>query len=261
MSYWQAIVLGVVQGLTEFLPVSSSGHLVVTEAAVGLAIPGVVVEVTLHVATLVAVIIVYRARLVELIRGVARNDAAAWRSVGLLAIGTIPAGIIGGLFAGYVEQAFDALLIVGIDFVVTGTILWSTRPVLQRASRPEPSVGGAIGIGLAQAFAILPGISRSGSTVAAGLWLRVEPVQAAEFSFLLAIPAIAGAAVLELPKLASEGTMIGVGPLLAGAAAALVSGVWAIRLLVRLLRRGTFHHFAPYCWAIGGVTIVWALLR
>jgi undecaprenyl-diphosphatase len=260
VNYGQALVLGLVQGLTEFLPVSSSGHLVLAEAAVGLSIPGVTVDVFLHVATLLAVVIVYRARILELAVGCVRGRADAWKMVGLLALASVPAAIVGLLFQDFLERAFDSLLLVGIDFLVTGTVLWSTRRVPTKATASAPSVTGAVAIGMAQAFAILPGISRSGTTVSAALWFRVNPQRAAEFSFLMALPAIAGAAVLELPRL-SLGSFGGAGgPVLAGFVAALVSGVFAIRFLVALLRRGAFHRFAPYCWALGIATIVWALL-
>ncbi len=261
MTYWQAVLLGVVQGLTEFLPISSSGHLVVAEAAVGLTTPGVMVEVAVHVATVVAVVVVYWGRLATLVVGALKGERAAWRYIGLLVLGSIPAGVIGFFFAAWFERAFDSLAIVGVDFLVTGFILWSTRRSARRLVREEPTPAGSVGIGFAQALAIMPGISRSGTTVAAGLWHGVDPVRAAEFSFLLAIPAIAGAALLQVPDLSSDVASVGGGPLAVSFAAALISGIAAIRFLVALLRRGAFHRFAPYCWTLGVVTLAWALAR
>jgi undecaprenyl-diphosphatase len=260
MTYWEGVVLGVVQGLTEFLPISSSGHLVVTEAAVGLSTPGVTVEVALHVGTLLAVVLVYRSRILALARGVLTGNPAAGRYVMLLAVGSVPAGIIGLAFAEVFERMFDSLLVVGIDFMVTGAILWSTRLARLRAHAPEPSWGGALGVGAAQALAILPGISRSGATVAAAMWLGVDPVRAAEYSFLLAIPAIAGASLLQIPEL-GDGILrtVGGGPLLLSFITSMAAGVFAIRFLVVVLLRGTFHRFAPYCWLLGASTILWAL--
>lgn len=258
MTWWQGVVLGVVQGLTEFLPISSSGHLVVAEAAIGLSTPGVVVEVVLHVATLLAVVIVYRKTLWSLSTGVIARDRTAWRYVLLLAVGTVPAAATGLLFRDLFERAFDSVVLVGCNFVVTGLVLWTTRwRIKPSGSLPTPP--GATAIGVAQAFAILPGISRSGTTVSAALWLGLEPVQAAEFSFLLAIPAIAGAGLLQWGALPRELGSIGGLPLAASFAAALVAGVVAIRVLVAFLRHGAFHRFAPYCWVIGTATIVWAL--
>lgn len=261
MNYGQAVLLGLVQGLTEFLPVSSSGHLVVAQAAVGLAAPGVVVEVLLHVATLLAVVIVYRERLVELLTGCVRGRTAAWRMVGLLALASIPAAVVGLTLQDVFERAFDSLLVVGIDFLVTGCVLWSTRRVALQAVTDTPGAVAAGAIGVAQAVAILPGISRSGTTVSAALWFRIRPERAAEFSFLMALPAVAGAAMLELRHLPNGVDGAGWGPLAVGFAAALVSGVFAIRFLVALLRRGAFHRFAPYCWFAGAATVAWAVVR
>jgi len=259
MNWWQGVVLGVVQGLTEFLPVSSSGHLVVAERALGVPRQGVAVEVALHVATLAAVFLVYRRRIWGLLAGLTRKDGGSWRYVALLGLASIPAGLAGVLLGDWFERAFDSLVVVGVDFLLTGAILWSTRGTALRAAAREPSWRGAGGIGLAQAFAILPGISRSGSTVAAALWAGVRPAQAAEFSFLMSIPVIAGAAVLELPELGGGTSGVGVGPLALAVVAALLAGVAAIKLLVRLLERGAFHRFAPYCWSLGAATLAWAL--
>lgn len=260
MTWWEGVVLGVVQGLTEFLPVSSSGHLVVAQEAMGIRMPGVFVEVTLHVATLLAVVVVYHRRLGELARGLIgmRRDALA--SIGLLAVATAPAVVVGFFFKDMFERTFDALAVVGVDFLLTGAILWSVRWVAAGA-RAEPGALGAVGVGVAQALAIMPGISRSGTTVTAGMWLRVDPVKAAEFSFLMAIPAIAGAAVLQIPEVSRETAAVGAAALTASFISALVAGVLAIRLLVRLLARRAFHRFAPYCWVLGAVTLVWALVR
>lgn len=257
MSYWQAVLLGLVQGLTEFLPVSSSGHLVLAERLAGVQTPGVFVEVALHVATLGSVLIVYGRRLVAIAVGAVRGRSDELRVAGLLILATIPAGVIGGLFHGAVERAFDSLLFVGVAFVITGLVLWSTRRL--GGERAAPTVLGAVGIGLAQAVAILPGISRSGSTVSAGLWGRLAPAAAAEFSFLMAIPVIGGAALLEGRHASIDLAAVGALPLAVSLAVAFGSGVAAIRFLVWLLRRGRFFSFAPYCWAIGALTILYAL--
>ena len=259
MTWWEGIILGVVQGLTEFLPVSSSGHLVVAEAALGLHTPGVFVEVTVHVATLVAVAIVYWRRIGELLAGAWRRDPAAWAYVGLLLLASVPSAVVGVLFQDWFESTFDSLALVGVNFLVTGTFLWSTRAA-RPGARPAPSARGAVGIGLAQAAAILPGISRSGATVTAGIWGGVDPVRAAEFSFLMAMPAITGAAVLQWPEMAAGTAAVGPAPLALAFVAALLSGIAAIRLLVRLLARGAFHRFAPYCWTIGVLTLAWVLV-
>lgn len=259
MNLWQGILLGLVQGLTEFLPVSSSGHLVLVEALMGVQTPGVFVEVALHVATLGSVLVVYGGRLWSTVRGVLAGRRDDLRYAGLLALGTAPAGAVGVLFHAKIETAFDSLTFVGIAFVVTGLMLWSTRRL--QGQRRQPGWLGALGVGAAQAVAIFPGISRSGSTVSAGLWARLAPVEAAEYSFLLAVPVIAGAALVEGRGMAADVVAVGAVPLAVSLAVAFASGVWSIRLLVALLRRGRFYAFAPYCWAVGAFTIAYALWR
>jgi undecaprenyl-diphosphatase len=261
LNWWQGIVLGLVQGLTEFLPVSSSGHLVLAEAMIGVRIPGLFVEIVLHVATLLAVFIVYWRRIADLLKGAVAGDRATWQYIGLLAIATIPAAVIGILFKDYFENTFHSLIANGVEFLITGLVLWSTRWLgTMQIGRTQPSVSGALVIGCGQAVAIVPAISRSGCTVAAGLWAGMDPVRAGEFAFLMAIPVIAGAAVLELPKLSENATMVGWGPLGLAFFVSMISGVFAIRWLIVLLRKGTFYRFAPYCWAVGIATIVWGLL-
>jgi undecaprenyl-diphosphatase len=261
MAWWQGALLGLVQGLTEFLPVSSSGHLVIAEQVLGVRRGGVAFEVALHVATLAAVLVVYRARITSLLYGLRNGERPAWRYLALLALATVPAGLAGVLLGDWFEQAFNSLAAVGADLLVTGAILWSTKRAAVRSETGEPSWGGAAAIGLAQAFAILPGISRSGSTVAAALWAGVPPARAAEFSFLMSVPVIAGAAILELPKMSAATAPVGAGVLALSMATALVTGVLAIKTLVRLLERGAFYRFAPYCWALGVGALLWALAR
>lgn len=258
MTWWEGIVLGVVQGLTEFLPVSSSGHLVLAEAVLGVTLPGLTVEVAVHVATLLAVFVVYGARGLDVVRAAIRGDHGGRRYLGLLLVASVPAGVAGIGFRSAFERSFESPAAAAAGLVLTGLILWSTRRAAGRANAETLSYPGAFAIGVAQAAAILPGVSRSGSTVATALWLGVAPVRAAEFSFLMSIPAILGAAVLQLPELsASEVAQ----PSLALAfVTALVVGVGAIKVLIRILERGAFYRFAPYCWAIGLVTGAWLLL-
>lgn len=261
MNLYDAVALGLVQGLTEFLPVSSSGHLVITEALLGLSIPGILVEVTLHVGTLLSVVIVYRDRLWSLIQGALRGKAEAWRYIGLLVLATIPAGLVGLFFKNAVEMSFDDPAIAGVMLLVTGIILWTTRRPHRPRTRPLPGPLLALGIGIAQAFAILPGISRSGSTIAAALWGGVEGEKAAEFSFLMSLPAIAGAAVLELKDLDVGVQGVGGVPLLVGFLVALVAGIFAIRFLVWLLRGQHFHVFAYYVWIVGAAFLGYLAIR
>lgn len=251
MNVWEAVFLGALQGTTEFLPVSSSGHLVVGQTLLGLEIPGVQFEVAVHLATLISVFVVYRRRLIDLLYGTLRRDRDALRYLGLLALATLPAGIVGIFFGDAIERLFESPFVPATAFLVTGAILWSTRRVLGRDVWGSPTWGVALLIGFAQAFALVPGISRSGTTVAMALWLGVAAEEAAAFSFLMAIPAIAGAAVLQVPELASQGLALSGTALAAGSIVAAVTGVLAIRAFVVLLARKAFHRFAIYCWALG----------
>ena len=256
MSVFEALWLGIVQGLTEFLPVSSSGHLVMVQSWLG-SIPGgdLVFEVAVHVATWFAIVVFYRARIAGLVRGVFAGQPDAWRYTSKLAVATLPAVAVGLLARERVEAAFDTPAVVGVGLLVTGGLLWTTRWSEPRARRVEPGWGAAFVIGLAQAMAILPGISRSGSTVAVALALGVAPLAAAEFSFLLGVIAIAGAAVLVLPDAVNHGSLSW--PTLSVAfAAALVSGLVALGFFVWLLERRAFYLFAYYDWAVGSAFLI-----
>jgi len=249
---WEALILGIVQGATEFLPVSSSGHLVIAQALMHIRIPGVAFEVAVHVATLLSVLIVYRSRVLALARGALKGEREAWRYLGLLVVATVPAAAVGLGAGGAIEALFDAPAVAGGALLVTGTLLWSTRRPLGRNPKGKPGILAALLMGLAQAFAILPGISRSGATVVTGLWLGVEAEEAAAFSFLMAVPAILGAAVLELPDLAETGMGLQGSAVWVGGMGAAVTGVLAIWTFVAMLRRKAFHRFGPYCWLVGG---------
>jgi len=258
MTLWQGILLGLVQGLTEFLPVSSDGHLAVIGHVAGVHTPGVFVEVALHVATLGSILVVYGRRFWQLVVEVLRRQPDALRYAGLLIIGMIPAGLVGIFLQHLIERAFQSLWAAGVGFLVTAACLWSTRhrgP--QGASQPSPR--GALIIGLAQAFAPLPGVSRSATTISSGLWVGLGAVPAADFSFLMAIPLIAGAGLVEARHASADIAQVGAVPLLVGCIVAFLSGVFAIRFLVAMLRRGRFYLFAPYCLAIGLFTLAYAL--
>jgi undecaprenyl-diphosphatase len=260
MTLWESVILGIVQGATEFLPVSSSGHLVMVQTVLGINESGVVFEVAVHLATLVSILLVYRTRVAELIRGAVTGDPAALRYIGLLVVATIPAGLVGVLWKDAIEALFEMPQAPGIALLVTGAFLWSSRRPLESAKGTLPGWGAALLIGLAQACALVPGISRSGATVVAALWLGIEAREAAAFSFLMAVPAIAGAAVLQIPDLGSV-TGPGWGVLLLGGVVAGITGVLAIRTFVAVLARQAFHLFAPYCWLVGTLFLIYLGLQ
>ncbi len=264
MTIWEALLLGVIQGATEFLPVSSSGHLVIGQVVLGIEVPGVLFEVAVHLATLVSITWVYRERLVELGTGLLARERSALEYVGLLALATVPAGLAGVLAKDQVEALFENPMAPGFALLVTGLFLWSSRGPIGRTVRERPLWTAALVIGVAQAFALVPGISRSGATVVAALWLGVHAKEAAAFSFLMAIPAIGGAAVLQVPDVMQGGALepgLGWGALVVGSVAAAVTGVLAIRTFVLMLSRKSFHLFAPYCWLVGGAFLAYLWLR
>lgn len=260
MSLGQALLLGLVQGLTEFFPVSSSGHLVLAETLLGVNPPGLGFEVLVHLATLAAVLVLYRGRLFALAGGALRGEVDSIRYIGMLALASVPAAIAGLTLAALVAHTFDLPVLAAVNLLVTGCVVYAIRWLVLRAERPDPGWVGAVAVGVMQAVALLPGISRSGMTVAAALGARTRPDRAAEFSFLLSVPAILGASALQLPDLARSGLEAGPMELAVAALAAFLAGLLAISLFVRWLRGGRFHLFAYYCWAVGGGYLLHALL-
>ena len=256
LSWWQGLVLGLVQGLTEFLPVSSSGHLVLAEKLVGFEAQGVFFEVAVHVATLLSVFIAYRSRIAEILRGLLAGGGDAWRYCGLLLLASVPAGVAGIALNDYFEQTFHSLTALGWQFLFTAAVLWSTRAALARAGDTRITAPRALFIGVAQAVAIVPAISRSGTTIAASLWSGLAAEPAAEFSFLMSIVVIAGSGLLEARHIPAGGHAFTTG-LAVAFVAAMISGIVAIRFLVSLLRHKKFHYFAPYCAAVGIFCLVW----
>jgi undecaprenyl-diphosphatase len=256
LSVLEAIVLGIVQGITEFLPVSSSGHLVLAQKLMSISVEGVELEVAVHLATLLAIVFYYRSRLVALFTGLVRGGQerrkAVWYAV-FLVVGSIPAGAVGILLKDRIEDAFESPLFAAAMLCVTGAILLSTRLVPGRGKLDLSPVS-AILVGCAQALAILPGISRSGSTVSTGLWAGVEGRKAAEFSFLLAVPAIAGAGLVTF--LGGEDLHFHLKTLAPAFAASLVSGYLSLILLVRIIEKGKLFWFGPYCLVVGGAFLV-----
>ena len=261
MNILNAILLGLVQGLTEFLPVSSSGHLVVAETLLGVAPPGLVVEVALHVATLFSVLLVYRRRFVELAIGAVRRDTGALAYIGLLALASIPAAIVGLGFEDFFERVFDTPPVTGFMLLVTGGLLWSTRYARRRECNGRIGWSCALFIGVAQACAIFPGISRSGATITAGLWKRIDAERAAEFSFLMSVPAIAGAALLQVGEIGASITAVDALPLAVAFLTSLVSGIAAIIGLLWFLRHQAFHAFAYYVWIVGALFLAFLWMR
>jgi undecaprenyl-diphosphatase len=267
IAWWQAVLLGIVQGLTEFLPVSSSGHLALAETYLAVPGGGVALAVLLHAGTLLAIGIVFRSGVLELLRGALAlpgclaRPPAAWPLPSLraaqVAVATVPGGLVGLFLEERIEVAFASPTIVGVLLLVTGGFLFATRRV--RPGDADVGWRTAFLVGCAQAFAILPGISRSGATITAAILLGIARPRAAEFSFLAAIPLILGSVVLKLPDLAAASDAGATIPLAAGFLTSFLVGWAALVWLVRLVRQGRLHWFAPYCWLVGAAALAVSL--
>lgn len=239
---------GLIQGLSEFLPISSSGHLVLVPAVLGQEGPDLATSAVLHLGTLLAVLVYFRTDL----RRMLRFDAEGRRLVGLVAIGTVPAAVLGLTLESFFDEINQRPKMVAIALFLTGLVLMATR-FLERGRRPmeEGRPVDAVAVGLGQALALIPGVSRSGATIATGLARGFDRVEAARYSFLLGIPAIAGGGLLSFADLASSDA--GIPPeTWVGMAVAAVSGYAAIAVLLRLLGRVGLAPFGAYCVLAGG---------
>ncbi len=258
METWQIFFLAVLQGATEFLPVSSSAHLALFQHVFESKLDNIAFDVVLHLGTLASVLVFYRrevfrfmeALFLKLTGKLPEERKDDWQMVLFVTWGSMPAAVIGGGFQKFFEQAFDQPIWISSFLLITGMFLF-----LSRFSIPKGvplTYKNTLAIGLSQAVAILPGISRSGSTITTGLFLGLERKKAADFSFLLSIPAVAGAALLEVPKLfKSTNPANNWGLFIVAAVISFLSGLLAIYLLLKILRKHSLEGFSYYCWAVG----------
>ncbi|MBF0234913.1 MAG: undecaprenyl-diphosphate phosphatase, partial [Desulfamplus sp.] len=323
---YQALLLGMIQGLTEFLPVSSSGHLALGHYSFGITVPTLFFDISLHIGTLAAVVIVFFDSIKLMTLSIMRmmtalikfnlNDFKMYvqndpdvRLAFLIIVGSIPTALLGLFLKQYVDTMFDSINFVGTMLLVTGTFLWMTKDINKDNTKravaaqtndsdlidhkssikdkfgiKENDVSGkmkgvqvepgsctadlnimkfsykqALLIGLCQGVAVVPGISRSGSTIVAGLFAGVERETAAKFSFLLSIPAILGAELLGIKDLVGSGVSPDITTLW-GAIIAFITGYVALKVLMRIVRKGKLHLFAPYCWFLGTVAVIAGVL-
>jgi len=271
-----AVVLGAIQGLTEFLPVSSSGHLVIAQHLFGLKEPEILFDVGVHLGTLAAVFFYFRRDLAAILAALARYggrlfDVGAMRTAmqtdadlrmaWLIIVGSVPTAVIGLLMKRVADRLFGSMLLAGCMLLITGVLLFLTRyaPDPEKADADGPLFGSpkALAIGVVQGLAIMPGISRSGSTIAAALFLGLSRDTAARFSFLLSIPAILGAALLTARDVSGQ-TAGQLPVLLIGALTSCGVGYLSLKFLVYIVNRGRLHVFAPYVWIVGALAVVMA---
>lgn len=270
MSLTQALILGFVQGLTEFLPISSSGHLVIFQTLFGIKVSNLFFDVAVHFGTLMAILVVLWQEVCALIKGslcflvstlrgqkdtLGEQERTMARLAGLIVIGVIPTGIIGFFMRDVARVLFSSTLAVGIMLLITGTILWITRVTGEGDKDTNAvSVLDAIILGFVQGISIAPGISRSGATISFALFRKLKKDVAVRFSFLLSIPAILGAMALEwVTPLLQEGELLNV---IAGTLIAATVGYVCLRILIRMVQKGHLYFFSPYCWALGSMSII-----
>jgi len=268
MEIWKAIIVGIVQGLAEFLPISSSGHIVLTQYLLGIREvgaehqPDLSFEIVLHIGTLVSVLIFFWPSLWKLVQSLyTASIVEELKMILWLGLATLPAVVAALLFKDYFDAAPGKPVLVSGLLIVTGLILFAPR--LIKGQENKVGFKSALIMGVGQAFAILPGVSRSGSTIAAGLMSGVKAEKAAEFSFLMSIPAIAGGFVLTMKeqmetKSFSEALQACFNaPYLAGAVAAAIVGLFAIYVVMGAVKKGKLEYFSYYCFVAGIAGMIW----
>jgi len=256
LTVWKALLLGLIQGLTEFLPISSSGHLVIGQHLLGIQEAELLFDTGVHFATMGAILFYFRKDIARLFIGFfGKGDLEGRHTANMIILGTIPAVIVGFLFKDFFEDLFNSPQAAAWFLLITGMILLSTL-----IAKPKKKYlwkvkwFDALVVGIAQAFAILPGISRSGSTIAAGLHLGIDRESAARFSFLLSLPAIFGAGILQLKDVISINSTELL-PLFSGMLSAGISGYFAIAVMLKIVGKGKLYIFAPYCLILGIVVL------
>ena len=266
MTWFEALILGLVQGLTEYLPVSSSGHLAIGQALFGMndGADNLMFTVAVHVATILSTIVILWSEIDWILKGLFKfklNDETKY--VLNIIVSMIPVGVVGLLFKDQVEEIFGSgLLVVGCCLLITAALLTFSYYAKPR-QKEHISMKDAFIIGLAQAVAVFPGVSRSGSTIATGLMLGNKKESLAQFSFLMVIPPILGEALLDVMKMVKgEDVMGGIDtlPLVVGFVAAFLAGCVACKWMINIVKRGKLIYFGIYCAIVGVVTIICSLL-
>jgi len=264
MSLARAVILGLVQGLTEFLPVSSSAHLIYFQKYLNINKPQLSFTVFLHFATLLAILLFFRKDLWEILKGFRNIKGAktnpSSRILFLLVIGSLPVAILGILLKDKIELIFSNIKLVSLFLILTGILLYSGDRVRNvHKGVLETGIVDALIIGIAQAAAILPGISRSGVTIIFALFCGLQRKWAVKYSFFLALPAILGATLIELPSILPMLNFSTLTFYIAGALAALFSGYWSLRVVLRFVQKKRLRYFAYYCVILGIIMLLFQI--
>ena len=265
MEWFESMLLGLVQGLTEFLPVSSSGHLAIGKALLGVEPSGdLVFEVTVHAATVLATIVVFRKEIWKLLCGLFKwkyNDETDY--IAKLCLSMVPVFVVGMFFEDKVEAAFSSMRVVGLSLLATAILLtlsdWLSGRVAaaRKEARNGISFWQALVVGVGQACAVLPGLSRSGTTISTGLLCGVKREKMAQFSFLMVLVPILGETFLDLVGGEMSASTVGTLPLLIGFVAAFVSGLFACKVMIALVRKAQLKWFGLYCALVGLAVLIW----
>ncbi len=261
MTYLEALILGIIQGLTEFLPVSSSGHIELGKAILGVQLKeDVTFTVVVHGATVLSTIVIFRKDILELIKGLFAfkwNDSTIY--IAKIALSMIPVGIIGVFFKDTVEALFDGnILLVGCCLLFTGLLLYLTYRSKEKES--DISYKNAFIVGVAQAVAVLPGISRSGSTIAMGLLLGIKKEHIAKFSFLMVLVPIIGANLKDIASGDMMDSQVSITALSIGFVSAFLSGLFACKAMIQIVKNSKLVYFAIYCFVVGVIAISFSIL-
>jgi undecaprenyl-diphosphatase len=244
ISIIEAIILGIVQGITEWLPISSSGHLVLLQNFFNIQ-PPLIFDIMLHIGSLFVIFIVFFKDIKKLILGVLKGDKKQIKLFLLLIIATIPIALIGFFFNDLIKNIFNDLRTVGFSLIITSILLFSTK--IKRKKR-KLNVKNIFLIGIAQGLAILPGVSRSGATISLGLIQGIEKKEIITLSFLMFIPAILGALLLEINNVSKISNIT---PLVIGTLTAIITGFFSLRFLIKIIKKNKFHNFGYYCLGLG----------
>lgn len=275
MSFLKAIFLGIFQGVTEFLPISSSGHLVLLQKLFGIDEGNLFFTVMLHFGTLISIVIVYfkdivniisefNKFLIEFVKNGKVELNNEYRKLGvMIIIGSIPTALMGILLENVFESFYNSTIIVGLALLFTGVLLWTAERITSgKKSIRNMTVKDALVIGTFQGLAITPGLSRSGSTIVGGLFMGLDKKIATKFSFLLALPATFGASLLELSKTLSNNLSdVSFLIVIVGVLASCITGIFSIKFLIRVLERGKLYYFSYYVWFLGSIVILLEVIK
>jgi len=268
MEIYQGVLLGILQGVTEFIPVSSSGHLILGQHFFNMTESMIAFGISVHIGTLASIALVFFKDIKIICTSIFKpvSQKSDVKLLLLIITGSLPTLILGYIIKIWEDVIFSSILLVGCMLIITGTILWMTINIQTTQTSQKKSMDtseftyrSAFIIGVVQGIAVIPGISRSGATIATGLFAGLDRKMAAKFSFLLSIPAIIGAEFLQLSEVTNQPIIITKATIF-GTLASFITGYIALILLLKIIDRGKLHIFAPYCWALGISTIIYNLI-